>query len=356
MAIVDRYGQAEVMEARRFRVTPDTHVPWLRYDRPALPPIPSGGTAEIRLVAGYSGTFAELPADLAQAVMLLAAHYYEYRDETALGEGCMPFGVDEPRRPLPPCADRVRVMTAPRLTCRVVLEAAVKVADGAGGFTETWTPLGHALGRASGVDGARCRRRRRPRRPDGLAHRGAWRRAWCAQPPRPRPALPHGRAALPDQGCGGTRSCGPVPDLLLRGGDRAMSYAIASALQEAVYQRLAGDPAVSAATGGHVYDALPSGTRPALYLTLGDEQVRDASDKTGDAAWHDFTLAVVSGAAGFRAAKTAAVAASDALSDADLPLARGRLVSLRFLKARARRLSNGGRRIDLTFRARVEDD
>ena len=32
-------------------------------------------------------------ADLAQAVMLLAAHYYEYRDETALAEGCMPFGV-----------------------------------------------------------------------------------------------------------------------------------------------------------------------------------------------------------------------------------------------------------------------
>ena len=34
-----------------------------------------------------------LPDDLAQAVMLLAAHYYEYRDDTALGEGCMPFGV-----------------------------------------------------------------------------------------------------------------------------------------------------------------------------------------------------------------------------------------------------------------------
>ncbi|ETX16164.1 gene transfer agent protein [Roseivivax halodurans JCM 10272] len=93
VAIVDRFGHAEVMEAARFRVTPDTHVPWLRYDRPALPPIPTGGTAEVRLVAGYAGTFADLPADLAQAVMLLAAHYYEYRDETALGEGCMPFGV-----------------------------------------------------------------------------------------------------------------------------------------------------------------------------------------------------------------------------------------------------------------------
>jgi uncharacterized phiE125 gp8 family phage protein len=34
-----------------------------------------------------------LPADLQQAVLLLAAHYYEYRDEQSLGEGCMPFGV-----------------------------------------------------------------------------------------------------------------------------------------------------------------------------------------------------------------------------------------------------------------------
>ena len=27
------------------------------------------------------------------AVLLLAAHYFEYRDETALSDGCMPFGV-----------------------------------------------------------------------------------------------------------------------------------------------------------------------------------------------------------------------------------------------------------------------
>ncbi len=26
-------------------------------------------------------------------MLLLAAHYYEYRHETALGGGCMPFGV-----------------------------------------------------------------------------------------------------------------------------------------------------------------------------------------------------------------------------------------------------------------------
>lgn len=58
-----------------------------------LPQIPHGGQARIAFTAGYGASFDDVPADLAQAVMLLAAHYYEYRDETALSSGCMPFGV-----------------------------------------------------------------------------------------------------------------------------------------------------------------------------------------------------------------------------------------------------------------------
>jgi uncharacterized phiE125 gp8 family phage protein len=34
-----------------------------------------------------------VPADLRQAVLLLAAHYYENRDAGALGEAAMPAGV-----------------------------------------------------------------------------------------------------------------------------------------------------------------------------------------------------------------------------------------------------------------------
>ncbi|WP_306133116.1 DUF3168 domain-containing protein [Roseivivax marinus] len=135
-----------------------------------------------------------------------------------------------------------------------------------------------------------------------------------------------------------------------------MSYATSAALQAALYTALSSDPATLSATGGHVYDALPDGTVPDLYLILGSERARDASDMTGRGAWHDVTVAVVSDAAGFRSAKEAAGAASDALDGADLPLTRGRLVSLRFARARARRQSDGSRRIDLTFRARVEDN
>ena len=56
-------------------------------------------------------------------------------------------------------------------------------------------------------------------------------------------------------------------------------------------------------------------------------------------------------------AKAVAAAISDTLVDADLTLSRGRLVGLWFERATARRSGTAGsaRRIDLRFRARVED-
>ncbi|MFC4733690.1 head-tail connector protein [Salipiger abyssi] len=93
LSVVDRFGAAEVIDPARYRLEVDGQAPRLRPQGTALPAIPEGGAAEIRFTAGYGGGFDDLPADLAQAVLLLAAHYYEYRDETALGQGCMPFGV-----------------------------------------------------------------------------------------------------------------------------------------------------------------------------------------------------------------------------------------------------------------------
>ena len=136
-----------------------------------------------------------------------------------------------------------------------------------------------------------------------------------------------------------------------------MSYAGSGALQAAVYQRLASDAPLAALVGSAIYDVVPAGTLPTTYVTIGPEDARDASDKTGHGAEHRFTVSVVTGAAGFQVAKEAAGAISDALVDADLSLDRGRLVSLGFLRARARRVQkNDVRRIDLTFRARVEID
>ena len=60
----------------------------------SLPRIPRGGSATVRLVAGFGARWDDVPADLRQAVFLLAAHYYENRSETGtIAGGAMPFGV-----------------------------------------------------------------------------------------------------------------------------------------------------------------------------------------------------------------------------------------------------------------------
>jgi len=135
-----------------------------------------------------------------------------------------------------------------------------------------------------------------------------------------------------------------------------MSYGIAAALQAAVWQRLSGDAALVALVGGAIFDAPPPGPLPATYVVLGPEEARARADASGQGAWHRFTVSVVTDAAGFQGAKAVAGAVSDALIDAPLALTRGRLVALNFDRARAWRAGAGDRRrIDLRFRARVEE-
>lgn len=136
-----------------------------------------------------------------------------------------------------------------------------------------------------------------------------------------------------------------------------MSYASGAALQAAVFQRLSADAALAGLVGTAVYDAVPPGTVTGTYVSLGPEDVRDASDASGGGAAHDFTVSVVTDASGFQQAKEVAAAVSDALTLGAPPvLVRGHLVGLWFLRARARRVETGElRRIDLSFRARIEE-
>jgi len=136
-----------------------------------------------------------------------------------------------------------------------------------------------------------------------------------------------------------------------------MSYAISGALQGAVYQYLQADAGLTALIADAVYDAVPSGEVPETYVILGAEDVRDRSDKSGVGAEHRLTVSVLSNGAGFASAKEVAGLISDLLHDADLALTRGRLVYLNFDRATARRDGTGNqRRIDMRFRARVEDN
>ncbi|MCE5972088.1 hypothetical protein LZA78_01105 [Sinirhodobacter sp. WL0062] len=90
--MVDTTGAiAEVSAA--CRLVPDMGRPRLEAVSGTLPPIPRGGRADIRFAAGFGAAWNDLPADLAQAVMLLAAQYFERRHDAGAGQDAMPFGV-----------------------------------------------------------------------------------------------------------------------------------------------------------------------------------------------------------------------------------------------------------------------
>lgn len=89
----DGGGQDTVLDQTAYRLERDSQRPRLRPAGALLPTVATGGAAIVALVAGMAADWGGLPADLGQAVLMLAAHYYEYRHETALGDGCMPFGV-----------------------------------------------------------------------------------------------------------------------------------------------------------------------------------------------------------------------------------------------------------------------
>ncbi|WP_108263670.1 DUF3168 domain-containing protein [Mangrovicoccus ximenensis] len=135
-----------------------------------------------------------------------------------------------------------------------------------------------------------------------------------------------------------------------------MSYGVSKALQGAVYAALSGDGTLAGLVGSNVFDAPPAGMVPELYVSLGAEDAEARPDSSGSVTTHRLAISVIGTVAGFAQLKAAAGAVSDRLDGAALALERGRLLSLDFRKAKARRIEgNKGRRIDLWFRAIVED-
>lgn len=84
-------GVAVVVDPARYALVQDALRPVLRATGTALPMVPRGGRVEMEFTAGYAASWDGLPHDLRQAVLLLAAEYYESRREA--GTGAMPFGV-----------------------------------------------------------------------------------------------------------------------------------------------------------------------------------------------------------------------------------------------------------------------
>lgn len=135
-----------------------------------------------------------------------------------------------------------------------------------------------------------------------------------------------------------------------------MTYALAADFQTALFAHLSSDAALTALVGTAIFDALPSGTLPDLYVTLGAEEARDRSDISGAGARHLFTLTVMAQTSGFQEAKQVAAAICDALEAPALTLVRGHVVGLWFDRAKAERLRSGSRRVTLRFVAHLTDE
>ncbi|MDP3861851.1 MAG: hypothetical protein Q8Q63_09755 [Phaeovulum sp.] len=89
----DAAGNALVVDPARYRLVRDMSRPRVQAVGGSLPLVPMEGAVEISFTAGFGPGWDSLPVDLAQAVFLLAAQYYELRHEGIAEVQAIPFGV-----------------------------------------------------------------------------------------------------------------------------------------------------------------------------------------------------------------------------------------------------------------------
>ncbi len=85
-------GSAVVMPSG-WRLRPDAQRPVLIAEGTCLPAIPSEGAVKIRMLSGFGPVWSDVPADLQQAVLMLAAHFYENRAQMQGKGEAMPMGI-----------------------------------------------------------------------------------------------------------------------------------------------------------------------------------------------------------------------------------------------------------------------
>ncbi len=86
VTLIDRGGQETVVDDASWTFQRDTHRPLLAAAGACLPAIPTNGQARVGFIAGYGPAWPDIPADLAQATLTLAGHFYEFR-HSAEGRG-----------------------------------------------------------------------------------------------------------------------------------------------------------------------------------------------------------------------------------------------------------------------------
>lgn len=77
--IIEADGDETLVPATSYVLVEDAHHPAIVARGLGLPTIPVAGSIEIEFTAGLGATWADLPPELCQAVLVLAADYYEHR-------------------------------------------------------------------------------------------------------------------------------------------------------------------------------------------------------------------------------------------------------------------------------------
>ena len=112
-------------------------------------------------------------------------------------------------------------------------------------------------------------------------------------------------------------------------------------LQEALYQTLSADSALTTLLGGfRIYDHVPQGSQYP-YVTIGENIARDWSTASSSGAEHQLTLHIWSKAAGRKQAHEIMTVLSNLLHDENLMLNAHVLVNLRLLFSEVRRDPDG---------------
>lgn len=91
--MTDRTGAVTAVPADQWRLIPDNQRPILAPVGAVLPTVPMGGSVTVRFTAGFGTSWGSVPADLAQAVLMLAARYYEDRGFDSGQQLALPHGV-----------------------------------------------------------------------------------------------------------------------------------------------------------------------------------------------------------------------------------------------------------------------
>ena len=136
-----------------------------------------------------------------------------------------------------------------------------------------------------------------------------------------------------------------------------MKHVDFAAVQAGVFAQISADPEIKALIGTHIFDGVPPGVVPDLYLLIGPELVIDKSDFTQSGSEHQLLISALSQGHGFKEAKRLAGVVVNALHAKPPNLDNGRVVFVHFSKANAWRDPQlDARRVDVTFLLRCAQD